>query len=68
MDLICLVVIVLGIACIGIWMYEKSKFNNGVCKINNKIWILQKFDDSGSRLYRAGEQFLWITLPFIDGR
>ena len=49
----------------AIWCYqsESKVWNGGVCKKNGRSWILQDKDSQGGRLYRAGEETVWISWP-----
>ena len=47
---------------------EYWAWNHGVCRTNGLPW--ERFDTSsqGCRGYRAGDEYTWITYPWIDRR
>jgi len=42
---------------------EAKVWNKGVCRTNGLPWKLQDKDSQGGRLYRAGEETIWISWP-----
>lgn len=54
--------------CIFIaWYSERLEWNHGVCKLNGKPWKFFQIDSHGGRGYYAGDEYCWISYPFIDG-
>ena len=63
---ITIVLVVVGIVCVGAFLccrHEAKNWNKGICVENNLPWILQDRDSQGGRLYRAGEETTWISWP-----
>lgn len=45
---------------------ERRRYNNGVCRKNGKKWIYFDTDSQGGRGYKAGNEVMWVSWPFID--
>jgi len=59
--------IFISIFCIG-YFTEKYEYNNGICRKNGLPWEYFDSDNQGGRGYKSGNEYCWISYPFIDSR
>ena len=59
------VLFIVFLASAGI-MSERKEWNKGVCYKTGKSWIQFDRDSQGGRGYNSGENYCWISYPFID--
>ena len=54
-------------AFVAQWAYERSRWNNGVCRDNGLAWQLAYVDSGNGRAYQAGDRRLCLNNIFIGG-
>lgn len=55
-------------AMVTAFLLEKRAWNNGISRHNGLPWRRFDTDSQGGRGYSDGQNIIWVSYPFIDGK